>query len=125
MAVEVRIRNGRVHTPSGPLEADILVVGERIQGLVTRDDDTRAAQEIDASGRDVLPGVVDLHAHSRTPGYTHKEDFLTLSRAGAAGGITCFVDMPNVEPPAWPRPAPPATRSSRSAAPIPTTRAWR
>jgi dihydroorotase len=99
MTVDVRIRNGRVHTPSGPLEADVLISGERIQGLVTRDDDTRAAQELDASGRDVLPGVVDLHAHSRTPGYTHKEDFLTLSRAGAAGGITCFVDMPNVEPP--------------------------
>ena len=99
MPTDVRIRGGRVHTPSGPLEADILIAGERIQGLVTRDDDTSAAQVIDASGQDVLPGMVDLHAHSRTPGYMHKEDFLTLSRAAAAGGITCFVDMPNVEPP--------------------------
>ena len=64
MTVDVRIRNGRVHTPSGPLAADVLIRGERIQGLVTRDDDTRAGQEIDASGRDVLPGVVDLHAQA-------------------------------------------------------------
>ncbi len=99
MLVDVRIRNGRVHTPAGPLEADILVSGETIAGLVMRDDDARARQEIDASGKDVLPGVVDLHAHTRTPGYSHKEDFFTASCAAAVGGITSFVDMPNVEPP--------------------------
>jgi dihydroorotase len=99
LEIAYRIRNGTIHTPAGPVEADLLIAGESIAGLVTRADDTQAVQEIDASGLDVLPGVVDLHAHTRTPGYSHKEDFETVSRAAAVGGITTFVDMPNVEPP--------------------------
>ena len=44
-------------------------------------------------------GAIDTHTHTRDPGYTHKEDFLTASQAAAAGGVTTIVDMPNVEPP--------------------------
>ncbi len=88
-----------MHTPAGPLEADVLVVGERVAGLVDRGDATSAREEIDARGMIVLPGLVDLHAHTRTPGYEQKEDFFTASQAAAHGGITTFVDMPNVEPP--------------------------
>ena len=40
-----------------------------------------------------------MHSHIRDPGYTYKEDFETGSKAAAAGGVTMFVDMPNVEPP--------------------------
>lgn len=43
--------------------------------------------------------LVDTHAHTREPGYTHKEDFLSASQAGAVGGVTTMIDMPNVEPP--------------------------
>lgn len=77
----------------------MLVVGERVAGLVERGDATNAREEIDATGMAVLPGLVDLHAHTRTPGYEQKEDFFTASQAAAHGGITTFVDMPNVEPP--------------------------
>lgn len=96
---DVRLRNGLVYTPAGPLEADVVIEGERIAGLVSRADPVRAREEIDAAGRVVLPGLVDLHAHTRTPGYEQKEDFYTASQAAAHGGITTFVDMPNVEPP--------------------------
>jgi dihydroorotase len=96
---DMRIRGGIVYTPSGPLEADVLISGEKIAGLVARDFAANASQEIDATRRVVLPGIIDLHAHSRTPGLSYKEDFLTISQAAAAGGITTFVDMPNVEPP--------------------------
>lgn len=41
---------------------------------------------------------MDLHVHTRDPGFTHKEDFLTASKAAAAGGVTTFVDMPNLNP---------------------------
>lgn len=99
MAIDVRIRGGRVHAPWGAQRADILIAGGRIAGLVTPDADVPAAQTIDADDLDVLPGVVDLHAHSRTPGLEHKEDFRTVSAAAANGGITTYVDMPNVEPP--------------------------
>jgi dihydroorotase (multifunctional complex type) len=99
MNVDVRIRGGVVHTPDGMVEADVLVGGERIVGVVERADQTPSASEIDATGKHVIPGLVDLHAHTRTPGYEYKEDFYTCSQAAAVGGVTTFADMPNVEPP--------------------------
>jgi len=94
-----RIRNGVVQTPQGPLEADVLVRGERIVALLARNEVGGADREIDADGLWVMPGIIDLHAHTRVPGYEYKEDYTTSSRAAAAGGVTLFVDMPNVEPP--------------------------
>lgn len=99
MNVDVRIRGGVVHTPAGPVEADVLVEGERIVGLVDPQSEIPAASEIDATGKHVLPGLVDLHAHTRVPGYEYKEDYYTSSQAAAVGGITTYTDMPNVEPP--------------------------
>lgn len=99
MAVDVRIRGGTVHLPNGAVSADLLITGEKVSGIVLPDDPTPAGQTIDAGGKDVLPGIVDLHAHTRMPGYEYKEDFTTASSAAAVGGITTFVDMPNVEPP--------------------------
>jgi len=99
MDVDVRIKNGVVHTPSGAVEADLLVRGEKIFGIVSRDEETRAALEIDATGKHVVPGLIDPHAHTRVPGYEYKEDYVTSSQAAAVGGITAYVDMPNVEPP--------------------------
>lgn len=99
MNVDVRIKGGTVHTPAGPVEADVLVAGERIVGLVDPESQMPAALEIDATGKHVIPGIVDLHAHTRVPGYEYKEDYYTSSQAAAVGGITTYADMPNVEPP--------------------------
>lgn len=95
----IRIRNGTVQTPDGSFDADVLIRGERIVALLSRDEEATVDGEIDASGLWVMPGVIDLHTHSRVPGYEYKEDYTTASRAAAAGGVTLFVDMPNVEPP--------------------------
>lgn len=46
-----------------------------------------------------LPGLVDAHVHLREPGYVHKEDFRTGTRAALAGGVTTVLDMPNTQPP--------------------------
>ena len=54
---------------------------------------------IDATGKYLLPGVIDVHVHFREPGLTHKGDFFTESRAAVAGGVTSVMDMPNVIPP--------------------------
>ncbi|MDR2156423.1 MAG: dihydroorotase family protein, partial [Clostridiales Family XIII bacterium] len=54
---------------------------------------------IDAEGKYLLPGCVDVHVHFRDPGLTYKEDFATGSMAAAAGGVTTVFDMPNVQPP--------------------------
>lgn len=96
---DLRVRGGVIQSVGGPLEADILISGETVAGLVARDVEATATREIDAGGRWILPGLVDLHVHARVPGYDYKEDFRTASRAAAIGGVTTFVDMPNLEPP--------------------------
>jgi dihydroorotase len=96
---DIRIRHGQVYTPAGLIQADVLIRGEIITAVVTPDTPGDAFQEIDARGKHIFPGIIDLHCHTREPGFTHKEDFFTASQAGAAGGITTMLDMPNVEPP--------------------------
>lgn len=53
---------------------------------------------IDAKGKFVVPGMIDVHVHMREPGFEHKEGFLTGSKACAKGGVTTFIDMPNTNP---------------------------
>lgn len=53
---------------------------------------------VSARGMYVLPGAIDIHVHSRDPGFPEKEDFGTLTAAAAAGGVTTVVDMPNTVP---------------------------
>ena len=55
-------------------------------------------QVIDATGKYLIPGIIDEHVHFREPGLTHKADIYTESRAAVAGGVTSFMDMPNTNP---------------------------
>jgi len=55
---------------------------------------------VDLNGCLVLPGVVDAHVHFDDPGFTHRENFETGTRAAAAGGVTCIADMPCTSIPA-------------------------
>lgn len=57
-------------------------------------------QEINLSGKLVIPGVIDAHVHFREPGGEHKEDWSTGSQAAVSGGVTTVIDMPNNKPPA-------------------------
>src|SRR5437899_1352125 len=86
-----------VFTPNGPREADVRVA----DGVITeveRSAAGRGARVIDVSGMYVLPGAIDVHVHSRDPGFPDKEDFGTLTSAAAAGGVTTVIDMPNTVP---------------------------
>lgn len=96
--VDLILKNGRIVTPHDDYRADIAVTDGQISAIGTLSE-LEAATVYDASGRIVLPGLIDEHVHSRDPGLTHKEDFEHSTRAAAAGGITTVLEMPNSVPP--------------------------
>lgn len=99
MSDVTRIAGGTVYTRSGAEKADVLVEGGRITGLVAAGGEPRDGQRvIDAAGKVVLPGMVDVHVHTREPGFTHKEDIVTTSQQAAVGGVTTMFGMPNLDP---------------------------
>ncbi len=92
------ITNAQLVNEGETRDADVLIVGERIEKIgsgLMADGDTTV---IDASGKFLMPGMIDDQVHFREPGLTHKGDLATESAAAVAGGITSFMDMPNVNP---------------------------
>ena len=99
MPWDVLIRGGEVVTPEGVRRLDLAIEGGTIVELAAG---LRGAarEEIDATGLHVFPGLIDAHVHFNEPGRTEWEGFDTGSAALAAGGGTCFFDMPlNSSPP--------------------------
>lgn len=94
--MKVIVKNAVLFTPSGQVEGDCLIDSGRIAQLGQVADVD--AEVIDAKGKWLWPGAIDAHVHLRTPGVTHKEDWVTGSAAAAAGGVTCAFDMPNTSP---------------------------
>lgn len=79
-------------------KADLAITGERISCIATDLSSAPAKQVMDASGLYLMPGMIDDQVHFREPGLTHKGDIATESSAAVAGGITSYMEMPNVEP---------------------------
>ena len=92
------ITNARLINEGQISEQDLLVRGERIEQIGNSIPADDAAVVIDAAGKYLMPGMIDDQVHFREPGLTHKGDLATESAAAAAGGITSFMDMPNVNP---------------------------
>jgi dihydroorotase len=98
------LRGGRVLDPSQGLDetADVVIEAGRIRsvgrdvGAAYRPSD--AVRIVDASGRWVCPGFIDLHVHLREPGQEYKEDIASGLDAAAAGGFTAVCPMPNTKP---------------------------
>ncbi|MDE0232427.1 MAG: dihydroorotase family protein [bacterium] len=100
MTITRIIRGASVVRDGSLIPMDILVSGEQIAGLSLPGLVSPPGAEItDADGLWALPGGVDVHVHLREPGYTHKEDIESATRAAAAGGYTTVFGMPNVKPP--------------------------
>jgi dihydroorotase len=96
------IQGGRVLDPaSGHDEvADVLIEDGRIAaiGAILKETTEELPPVLNASGKVVCPGLVDLHAHLREPGFEHAETIETGARAAAAGGFTSVCCMPNTHP---------------------------
>jgi len=80
---DMLIRNGRIEK----IDSSITVTGIN-------------CREIDATGKWLIPGVIDDQVHFREPGLTHKATIGSEARAAVAGGTTSFMEMPNTNPPA-------------------------
>ena len=91
------IRNGKIVTSEKIINGDILIEDGKIKeiGLIN----IKADETIDAKGKYILPGLIEVHGHMREPGLSHKEDVGTGTKAALSGGITTIIDMPNTKPP--------------------------
>src|SRR5436190_19051481 len=93
------ISNVMIVTPDGAQAGDVGVESGKIVAIGPQLSGT-ARESIDASGLHIFPGVVDSHVHFNEPGRTEWEGAASGSAALAAGGGTCFCDMPlNCSPP--------------------------
>lgn len=95
---ETIVRGGRVVAGSKVERADIAIAAGRIEAIGPNLAAGRNTRVIAADGLVVLPGLVDAHVHLRDPGFTHKEDFHSGTRAAAGSGITTVVAQPNTLP---------------------------
>jgi len=94
------IKGGRVIDPSQGLDdtLDVLVVDGVVKELGKGLTAPAVCETIDAAGRYVVPGLIDMHVHLRDPGLEYKEDIISGTRAAAAGGFTSVCCMPNTKP---------------------------
>ena len=91
------IRNGNIVLKDSVVKADILVKDGKIAKIA----ETIASDnsvEIDATGKHIFPGLIDMHVHLRDPGFEHKEDIESGSKAAVKGGFTQICCMPNTNP---------------------------
>ncbi len=91
--------HGQVVTPEKIYKADVLVRDGAIVKIGENIGDSFEGKKYDLNGKYILPGLIDVHVHFRTPGLTQKEDWETGSKAALAGGVTTVLDMPNTVPP--------------------------
>ncbi|WP_336515335.1 dihydroorotase [Pollutibacter soli] len=93
------IKNIRIVNEGSITEGDVLIKDGRIEKVAGMMSDSNAI-EINGEGKYLLPGVIDDQVHFREPGLTHKANIYTEAKAGVAGGVTSFMEMPNTNPPA-------------------------
>ena len=99
--MKILIKKGRILNPSDQTDkvGDILVEDGVIKEIKEKIECKETPEKIiDAKGCYVMPGLIDLHVHLRDPGLTYKEDVVTGAKAGAKGGFTTILAMPNTKP---------------------------
>lgn len=96
----ILIKDGRVVDPASGIDEalDVVIDNGTIKTLGKFPKSDEYERIIDAKGKIVAPGLVDIHVHFRDPGLTYKEDIVTGAAAAAAGGFTTVVCMANTKP---------------------------
>lgn len=92
------IKNATLVNENNISVGDVRIQGERIETIASELSAQPGEQVLDAEGLHLLPGVIDDQVHFREPGLMHKGNIQSESRAAVAGGITSFMEMPNVNP---------------------------
>ena len=99
---DIIIKDAKVVNEGKILRDTSLLIRNGIIEKIFRDSVPEAilanSEVIDASGKYLLPGVIDDQVHFREPGLTHKGDIYSESKAAVAGGVTSFMEMPNTVP---------------------------
>ena len=92
------IQNAQIVNEGKIFKGSILIENGVITEISTEEIQKLNAEIIDATGKHLIPGLIDDQVHFREPGLTHKADIYSESRAAVAGGITSFMEMPNTVP---------------------------
>ncbi|WP_277111370.1 dihydroorotase [Chryseobacterium taklimakanense] len=92
------IKNAAIVNENQIFESDLLIENDLILKISKNISEESIDKIIDASGKYLLPGVIDDQVHFREPGLTHKGDIESESRAAVAGGVTSFIEQPNTVP---------------------------
>lgn len=92
------IKNATIVNENQIFESDLLIENDLILKISKNISEENIEKIIDASGKYLLPGVIDDQVHFREPGLTHKGDIESESRAAVAGGVTSFIEQPNTVP---------------------------
>ncbi|MFL2717056.1 MAG: dihydroorotase [Gammaproteobacteria bacterium] len=91
------LKNCNIVNEGSIFESDIAIKNSRIE-LISKEIDSESKKVTDIDGKYVIPGLIDDQVHFREPGLTHKGEIATESKAGLAGGVTSYFEMPNVNP---------------------------
>lgn len=94
----ILIKNGTLVNEGKVFKSDVLIENDRIVSIAENIATELAEKVIDATGKWILPGVIDDQVHFREPGLTHKGNISTESKAAIAGGVTTFIEQPNTVP---------------------------
>ena len=96
--MKILIKNATIVNENKLSESDVLIENDIISHIAKNISEEDADQVIDASGKYLMPGVIDDQVHFREPGLTHKGDIESESRAAVAGGVTSYIEQPNTVP---------------------------
>lgn len=96
--MKILIKNAKIVNENQIIESDLLIENDLISRIGKNISEEDVDKIIDASGKYLLPGIIDDQVHFREPGLTHKGDIESESKAAIAGGVTSFIEQPNTVP---------------------------